>query len=89
MLTAGSGYSQNPLFIPPVLSGTNFNLDVQDGVVQFYQGFNTPTYGVNGNILGPTMIWNKGDAVTLNVTNSLAANHDNDALARITRAGDV
>ncbi len=63
--------AQNPVAIPPMLTGTTFNLNVQNGVTQFYPGINTPTYGVNGNILGPTLVVNKGDMVTINVTNSL------------------
>ncbi len=64
-------YGQNPLWIPDTLSGTNFNLTVQTGIVQFYAGQNTPTYGVNGNFLAPTLFLNKDDTVTLNVTNNL------------------
>jgi len=63
--------AQNPLFIPPTLSGTNFQLNVQAGTTQFFPNINTPTYGVNGNLLGPTLILNQGDFVTLNVTNNL------------------
>ena len=64
-------FSQNPLFIPPTISGTNFSLSVQADSTEFFTGHKTPTYGVNGNILGPTLILNKGDNVTLNVTNNL------------------
>lgn len=63
--------TQNPLVIPPALTGTTFNLNVQNGVVQFFDGINTPTFGINGDILGPTIIVNKWDWVTINVTNSL------------------
>ena len=65
-------FSQNPLYIPPALTGTTFNLNIQDGTTQFYSGINTPTYGINHNILAPTLIVNKGDSVTMNVTNNLA-----------------
>ena len=34
-------------------------------------GTTTPTFGYNGDFLGPTLLMNKGDSVTLNVTNSL------------------
>jgi blue copper oxidase len=67
-------FGQNQLSIPPTLSGTNFNLNVQNGVTQFYPGINTPTYGINGPLLAPTLIINKGDLVTLNVTNNLTGN---------------
>jgi blue copper oxidase len=63
--------SQNPLFIPDTLSGKTFNLNVQKGTKVFFTGFNTTTFGYNGSFLGPTLIMNKGDSVTLNVTNNL------------------
>ncbi len=64
-------FSQNPLFIPDTLSGTTFNLAVKKGTTEFFKGFNTTTYGYNGAFLGPTLFMNKGDNVTLNVTNNL------------------
>lgn len=64
--------AQNPLAIPPTLTGTNFNLTIQDGTTQFWNGINTPTYGINGSFLAPTLIVNKWDWVTMNLTNSLA-----------------
>src|SRR5687768_6564076 len=69
---AFSSFAQNALLIPPTLSGTTFNLNVQADSTEFFPGHMTPTYGVNGNILGPTLILNKGDNVTLNVTNQLS-----------------
>lgn len=71
MCSALFAKTQNPLVIPPALTGTTFNLNVQNGVVQFFDGINTPTFGINGDILGPTIIVNKWDWVTINVTNSL------------------
>lgn len=65
-------FSQNALFIPDTLSGTTFNLNVQNGIRQFVGSNNTPTYGYNGNFLGPTLLIKKGDSITLNVTNSIA-----------------
>lgn len=65
-------FSQNPLFIPDTLSGTVFNLNVQAGIEQFIGTNNTPTYGYNGSFLGPTLLINKNDSITLNVTNSIA-----------------
>ena len=65
-------FSQNPLFIPDTLSGATFNLSVQTGVKQFFGTINTPTLGYNGNFLGPTLLINKGDSITLNVTNNLS-----------------
>lgn len=67
-------FSQNLLQIPPALTGTIFNLNVQPGSIEYYPGFNTPTYGINGPMLAPTVIVNKGDVVTLNVHNTLNVN---------------
>lgn len=64
-------HAQNPLFIPPTLSGTEFQLNIQTGTKQFFTGINTPTFGINGAFLSPTLIFNKGEVVTLNVTNNL------------------
>lgn len=63
--------AQNPLFIPPTLTGTTFNLNVQTGTQNFFPSNPTPTYGINGPFLSPTIIVNKGDVVTLNVNNGL------------------
>jgi bilirubin oxidase len=72
MLFSMTVHCQNALFIPPSLSGTTFNLDVQTGTQNFYPGNPTPTYGINGPFLSPTIIVNKGDVVTLNVNNGLS-----------------
>lgn len=64
-------FSQNPLFIPQKLTGTNFNLVVQSGTKQFFTGNPTPTYGINGAFLSPTIVVNKGDLIKLNVINQL------------------
>ena len=64
-------YAQNVLYIPPLLSGTNFSLTIQSGTKPFYAGYNTPTYGINGTWMAPTLQINKGDSITLNVTNNL------------------
>jgi len=71
ILLFNSAFSQNPLNIPPVLTGLNFNLTVQAGTQPFYPGHPTPTYGINGAFLSPTIVVNKGDMVTLNVINTL------------------
>ena len=63
--------AQNSLLIPGTLSGTNFDLTLQNGTFQFYNGINTTTMGVNGDVLGPTLIMNKGDEVEITVTNQL------------------
>jgi bilirubin oxidase len=61
----------NPLFIPPQLHGTVFNLHMQKGVKEFKKGIQTHTYGVNGNYLAPTVVFRKGDWVKMNVINEL------------------
>ncbi|MES2590213.1 MAG: multicopper oxidase domain-containing protein [Bacteroidota bacterium] len=66
-------FTQNQLIIPPSLTGLNFNLNVQSGFTNFYAN-PTPTYGINGTLLSPTIIVNKGDVVTLNVINGLTVN---------------
>lgn len=63
--------AQNPLAIPPSLTGTNFNLTVQSGTQTFYGSIPTPTYGINGAWMSPTIMVNKGDSITLNVLNNL------------------
>lgn len=66
--------AQNVLPIPTALSGTSFNLKVQSGTQKFYDSTSTPTYGINGTWLGPTIIVNKGDSIILNVKNELSLN---------------
>mgnify|MGYP006145950441 CR=1 FL=1 len=64
-------YAQNQLAIPSVLSGSEINLNLQTGSVQFLAGSATSTMGANGNLLGPTIILDRYQDVTMNVTNSL------------------
>lgn len=64
--------AQNALNIPLSLTGTTFNLNVQQGTTIIYGTTATPTYGVNGVWMAPTIIVNKGDSVSLNVTNNLS-----------------
>jgi len=64
--------AQNPVLIPDTLSGTSFELTLQNGTFSFFDGQSTATMGVNGNILGPTLIMNKGDFVDLKVHNQLS-----------------
>ncbi len=71
LLTAFVAKAQNAVFIPPALNGPTYNLNVQSGTTVLFPTYNTPTYGVNGVWMAPTLILNQGDSVTLNVTNSL------------------
>lgn len=63
--------AQNPLFIPPTLTGTDFQLNVQAGTKTFFSGWNTPTYGINQSFLSPTLIFTKGETVSLHVHNGI------------------
>ncbi len=63
--------AQNPLAIPDTLSGDEMQLTLREGTVQFFPGTITQTMGVNGNILGPTIILRKNQDVVMHVTNSL------------------
>ena len=72
LISAISATAQNnQLFIPPALTGPVYNLNMANGSVQLRPGNATPSAGYNGNILGPTIIMNAGEFVTLNVTNNL------------------
>ena len=71
LCVAATVAGQTPLPIPPVLTGTNFNLTVQRGSQSFYAGTATSTYGINGSFLSPTLIVNKGDSVSIHVYNNL------------------
>lgn len=62
----------NPLFIPPVLTGTSFALTADSSSHVFYGSTATPTFGYNGNFLGPTLIMNRNDSVSISVTNNLS-----------------
>ncbi|MFN5879371.1 MAG: multicopper oxidase family protein, partial [Flavobacteriales bacterium] len=63
--------AQNPLAIPPTIFGPTIDLNLQYGSINFYPGQATETMGVNGNILGPTLVLNKNETVTIHVTNNL------------------
>lgn len=63
--------AQNQVLIPDTLAGTDFELIIQNGTRQFFSGQSTTTMGVNGNILGPTLMMNHGDFVDIKVRNQL------------------
>lgn len=71
LIAANVLVAQNQLLIPETITGTNFDLNLQNGTYQFLAGQATNTMGANGNILGPTLIMNKGDDVDIVVTNQL------------------
>lgn len=66
------GFAQNQLAIPTAISGTDFNLSLQEDSIELYSGIYTHTMGVNGPILGPTLIMNQGDLVNVSFTNNLS-----------------
>lgn len=61
----------NTLRIPDTLSGTTFNLTLKDTFKQIKAGNQTVTAGINGDFWGPTLFFNKGDIVHMNVSNKL------------------
>lgn len=61
----------NILHIPDTLSGGTFNLTLKDSFKQFKSGNQTITGGINGDFWGPTLIFNKGETVHMNVQNKL------------------
>lgn len=65
-------FAQNPLFIPDTLSGPVINLNIQNGTRQFYPGNTTNTMGINGNLLAPTLILEKDQQVTMQVSNNIS-----------------
>lgn len=63
----------NPLWIPEVLTGTTFDLVLDESSKSLREGAATATYGYNGDSFwGPTLVMNKGDLVQMNVTNHLS-----------------
>jgi bilirubin oxidase len=64
-------WGQNLLLIPDTLSGNFIPLEIKHDHVHFFSGSQTETMGINGPILAPTIILNKGQQVTMQVTNLL------------------
>lgn len=69
----------NKLPIPPLLEDKNpesgkaeFDLTVQYGETEFFEGHKTETLGYNGDYLGPIIKVSKGDEVKINVENTLS-----------------
>jgi blue copper oxidase len=68
---------QTALKIPELLSGNdqdskkNYPLSIQTGVSQFLSDRETATLGFNGDYLGPTLRFRRGDQVALDVMNTL------------------
>lgn len=75
--TSGTVHFDRPLHIPPLADsevepdGTRvFDLRMQAGTTDFGHG-RTPTWGVNGSYLGPTLRAERGEKVRIDVDNSL------------------
>ena len=67
-----SAQNYNNMWIPDTLSGTTFNLNIKDTFAQIVNSGNqTITGGINGKFWGPTLFFNKGDVVHMNVKNGL------------------
>jgi blue copper oxidase len=82
MLPAGCGTKKptfsNKLPIPPLAKNTStdptkvaFDLTVQKGTSEFFQGKSTATFGYNGSFLGPVLRAKKGQQVSVKVKNML------------------
>ncbi len=68
----------NPLKIPPLIEGNysgagnrHYALDIAAGTSKFLPGLSTPTFGINGPYLGPTIHCRVGDRVAFRVKNNL------------------
>ena len=70
-LMSYTGLTQNTLAIPPILTGENIDLTLQEGTTDFYTGVTTNTMGANGSLLGPTLILHKDSLVNITVNNNL------------------
>jgi len=69
---------KNPVNIPPLLEPAigndgrkHFTLTMQSGSTEFLEGKDTPTWGINGSYLGPTIRVARGDQVSFEVKNNL------------------
>src|SRR5262245_41956293 len=68
----------NPLQIPALLEGTpgpdgkTIELTTRAGKTEFLKGIQTPTLGINGSYLGPTVRCRAGDRLALRVRNDLS-----------------
>ncbi|APU16830.1 MULTISPECIES: multicopper oxidase family protein [Actinoalloteichus] len=76
--TADEMEFDTPLSVPPLAESTVdgegrrvFDLEVREGSHEFTAGRSTPTWGVNGDYLGPTLRASRGEEVLVNVTNDV------------------
>jgi len=71
-----AGTKTNALKIPQLIKGSPaankvYQLGIADGTSKFLPGLSTPTCGINGAYLGPTVRARAGDRVTMRVKNDL------------------
>ncbi|PZX07374.1 FtsP/CotA-like multicopper oxidase with cupredoxin domain [Psychrobacillus insolitus] len=76
-LTLNDSTGENDLIIPPVLEheddeGIVYNIEAQEGSTQFFDGYQTETYGYNGSFLGPVIRVNRGQTVKIRTSNKLS-----------------
>ena len=72
VVTLTTAQIYNPLYIPDTMTGTTFNLTLDQGAKQYFTGAATQTYGYNKALFwGPTLIMKKGDFVQVNLKNNL------------------
>ncbi|MBT3496835.1 MAG: multicopper oxidase domain-containing protein, partial [Candidatus Marinimicrobia bacterium] len=72
LLLISLGFSQSPIIIPPLLTGPNFDLTIQEGEMEFFPGVMTQTMGISSPILGPTLLMQKGETVNITFDNQLS-----------------
>lgn len=77
--TAGKVDFATPLPVPPLAEPTvaadgtkTFTLDARAGTTEFLPGKKTTTWGFDGAYLGPTLVADRGDEVSVRVTNHLS-----------------
>ena len=76
-LTLNDSTGENDLIIPPVLEheddeGIVYNIEAQEGSTEFFDGYQTETYGYNGSFLGPVIRVNRGQTVKIRTSNKLS-----------------
>jgi blue copper oxidase len=76
-LTLNDSTGENELIIPPVLEheddeGIVYNIEAQEGSTEFFDGYQTETYGYNGSFLGPVIRVNRGETVKIRTSNKLS-----------------
>ena len=66
-----------PLSVPVQTHGREdngvqvYDVTLQNGVTEFFDGYYTRTSGINGSYLGPTLMMRNGESVRINVANQL------------------